>query len=71
MDLASFTDQTVVNRKTAIGGGLAALAALALPGQRPSTSEELSRTIRSWSFEGALPARDSRAEPRPLDGRPE
>ena len=33
MDLASFTDQTVVNRKTAIGGGLAALAALALPGQ--------------------------------------
>ena len=32
MDLASFTDQTVVNRKTAIGGGLAALAALALPG---------------------------------------
>ena len=32
MDLASFTDQTV-NRKTAIGGGLAALAALALPGQ--------------------------------------
>jgi hypothetical protein len=33
VDLASFTDQTVVNRKTAIGGGLAALAALALPGQ--------------------------------------
>jgi hypothetical protein len=33
MDLASFTDQKVVNRKTAIGGGLAALAALALPGQ--------------------------------------
>ena len=33
MDLASFTDQTVVNRKTAIGGGLAALAALALPTQ--------------------------------------
>ena len=33
MDLASFTDQTVVNRKTAIGGGLAALAALALPGK--------------------------------------
>ena len=33
MDLASFTDQNVVNRKTAIGGGLAALAALALPGQ--------------------------------------
>jgi hypothetical protein len=31
--LASFTDQTVVNRKTAIGGGLAALAAVALPGQ--------------------------------------
>ena len=33
MDLASFTDQTMVDRKTAIGGGLAALAALALPGQ--------------------------------------
>jgi hypothetical protein len=33
VDLASFTDQTVVDRKTAIGGGLAALAALALPGQ--------------------------------------
>ena len=33
MDLASFTDQTVVNRKTAIGGGLVALAGLALPGQ--------------------------------------
>jgi hypothetical protein len=33
VDLASFTDQTVVNRKTAIGGGLVALAALALPGQ--------------------------------------
>src|SRR5204862_2107438 len=33
VDLASFTDQNVVNRKTAIGGGLAALAALALPGQ--------------------------------------
>ena len=32
MDRASFTDQTV-NRKTAIGGGLAALAALVLPGQ--------------------------------------
>ena len=33
MDLESFTDQTVVNRKTAISGGLVALAALALPGQ--------------------------------------
>jgi hypothetical protein len=33
VDLASFTDQTVVNRKTAIGGGLVALAALALPGK--------------------------------------
>ena len=33
MDLTSFTDQTVVNRKTAIGGGLAALGALVLPGQ--------------------------------------
>ena len=33
MDLASFTDQTMVDRKTAIGGGVAALAALALPGQ--------------------------------------
>jgi hypothetical protein len=31
VDLASFTGQTVVNRKTAIGGGLVALAALALP----------------------------------------
>lgn len=31
MDLASFTDRKVVNRRTAIGGGLAALAALALP----------------------------------------
>jgi hypothetical protein len=30
VDLASFTDQTVVNRKTVIGAGLAALA---LPGQ--------------------------------------
>jgi hypothetical protein len=33
VDLASFTDQTVVNRRKAIGGGLVALAALALPGQ--------------------------------------
>jgi len=33
VDLASLTDQTAVDRKTAIGGGLAALAALALPGQ--------------------------------------
>ena len=33
MELASFTDQTVINRKTAIGGGLVALAALVLPGQ--------------------------------------
>jgi hypothetical protein len=33
MDLASLTDQTVVNRRTAIGGGLAGLAALAFPGQ--------------------------------------
>jgi len=33
VDLASFTDQTVVNRKTAIGGGLAALTALVVPGQ--------------------------------------
>jgi hypothetical protein len=33
MDLASLTDQTVVNRRTAIGGGLAGLAALAWPGQ--------------------------------------
>jgi hypothetical protein len=29
---ASFTDQTKVNRKTAIGGGLVGLAALAFPG---------------------------------------
>ena len=33
MGLASITDQTVVNRKTAIGGGLVALGALVLPGQ--------------------------------------
>jgi hypothetical protein len=33
VDLASFTDQTVINRRTAIGGGLVAVAALALPGQ--------------------------------------
>ena len=33
MDLASFTEQTAVDRKTAIGGGLVALAALALPGK--------------------------------------
>ena len=33
MELASITDQTVVNQKTAIYSGLAALAALALPGQ--------------------------------------
>ena len=32
MDVASFTDQTKVNRKTAIGGGLVGLAALAFPG---------------------------------------
>ena len=33
MDLVPATDEIVVNRRTAIGGGLAALAALALPGQ--------------------------------------
>ena len=33
MNKPMFTDQTVVSRKTAIGGGLAALAALALPTQ--------------------------------------
>ena len=33
MELASITDQTTVNRKTAIGGGLVALTALVLPGQ--------------------------------------
>ena len=33
MELASITDQTVVNRKTAIGSGLVALTALVLPGQ--------------------------------------
>ena len=33
MELASLTDQTVVNRRTAIGGGLVALTALVLPGQ--------------------------------------
>jgi hypothetical protein len=33
VELASITDQTTVNRKTAIGGGLVALTALVLPGQ--------------------------------------
>jgi len=33
MELASITEQTVVNRKTAIYSGLGALAALVLPGQ--------------------------------------
>ena len=33
MELASIADQTVVNRKTAIGSGLASLTALVLPGQ--------------------------------------
>jgi len=33
VELASITDQTVVNRKTAIYSGLAALTALVLPGQ--------------------------------------
>ena len=33
MELASITDQTVVNRKTAIGSGLVALTALVLHGQ--------------------------------------
>jgi hypothetical protein len=33
VELASFTDQAMVDRKKAIGGGLVALAALALPGQ--------------------------------------
>jgi hypothetical protein len=33
VEFASITDQTSVNRKTAIGGGLAALTALVLPGQ--------------------------------------
>ena len=33
MGLASITDQTVVNRKTAIYSGLVALTALVLPGQ--------------------------------------
>ena len=33
MEIASITDQTLVNRKTAIGGGLVALTALVLPGQ--------------------------------------
>ena len=33
MELASITDQTVVNRRTAIGSGLVALTALVLPGQ--------------------------------------
>jgi hypothetical protein len=33
VELAPITDQTVVNRKTAIGSGLVALTALVLPGQ--------------------------------------
>ena len=33
MEPASITDQAVVSRRTAIGGGLVALAALVLPGQ--------------------------------------
>jgi hypothetical protein len=33
VELASITDQTVVNRRTAIGGGLVALTALVMPGQ--------------------------------------
>ena len=33
VEIASITDQTLVNRKTAIGGGLVALTALVLPGQ--------------------------------------
>ena len=33
MELASITDKTTIDRKTAIGGGLAALTALVLPGQ--------------------------------------
>jgi hypothetical protein len=33
VEFASITDQTVVNRRTAIGGGLVALTALVLPGQ--------------------------------------
>ena len=33
MDLASCTDQNVVDRRAVLSGGLAALAALALPGQ--------------------------------------
>ena len=33
MEFVSITDQTLVNRKTAIGGGLVALGALVLPGQ--------------------------------------
>ena len=32
VELASITDQTVVNRRTAIGSGLVALTALVLPG---------------------------------------
>jgi hypothetical protein len=33
VELAPITDQTVVNRKTAIGSGLVALTALVLPGR--------------------------------------
>jgi hypothetical protein len=39
VDLATLTDQTVVNRRKAIGGALAALAALALPGQARAQSK--------------------------------
>ena len=41
MELASITDQTVVNRKTAIGSGLVALTALVLPGHVRAQAKKL------------------------------
>ena len=48
MELASINDQTVVNRRTAIGSGLVALTALVLPGQVRAQAKK-SPTILSSS----------------------
>ena len=64
MELESITDQTVVNRKTAIGSGLVALTALVLPGQvraqAKTQPDDSARRFFRRPPEGALPARDSR-----------